>query len=220
MTLPKLLFGCVMLICLSLTSCVEVTFPEPMPAKKKELTQFPDAWQGTWVSQEPAEDTEDEQLVVQHDRILGNPGSDDLVLGKNCVLKKLGRRLILNIPQEKGGRWTSLIGARRGDVLEIQTLDPKEQGALDSWEEALGHENVLKLHKNNDPTDKLKEVQFEPKKTPGNSESFSEGKDHICDLQQSGGVTPGKVLQRTFGKALSRRAETASQFTRPKNASM
>lgn len=165
MTLPKLLFGCVMLICLSLTSCVEVTFPEPMPAKKKELTQFPDAWQGTWVSQESAEDTEDEQLVVQHDRILGNPGSDDLVLGKNCVLKKLGRRLILNIPQEKGGRWTLLIGARRGDVLEIQTLDPKEQGALDSWEEALGHENVVKLHKNNDPTDKLKEVQLNPKNT-------------------------------------------------------
>ena len=85
MTYPRLLFGCVLLLCLGVTGCVEVTFPEPMPAKKKELTQFPQAWQGTWVSDAPNE--EEETLVVRGDRILGNPGSDDLVLGKNCVLK-------------------------------------------------------------------------------------------------------------------------------------
>ncbi|MGB0179772.1 MAG: hypothetical protein ACPF8U_06910 [Flavobacteriales bacterium] len=163
MTYPRLLFGCVLLLCLGFTGCVEVTFPEPMPAKKKELTQFPQAWQGTWVSDAPNE--EEETLVVRADRILGNPGSDDLVLGKNCVLKKLGRRLVLNIPQEKGGRYTLLVAERHGDALNIHTLDPKKQQALDSWEEVLGHENVVKLHKNDDPTDKLREVQLNPRNT-------------------------------------------------------
>lgn len=161
MTHASSLIGCLLIICLALSGCVEVTFPEPMPAKKRALTQFPQAWQGTWVSGSPNEG--EETLVVMADRILGNPGSEDLVLGEDCVLKKLGRRLVLSIPQEKGGRYTLLVAKRHGNALNIQTLDPKEQGALDSWEEVLGHENVVKLHKNDDPTDKLREVQLNPK---------------------------------------------------------
>lgn len=165
MTHTRFLFGSLLLACLGMTGCVEVTFPEPMPAKKKERTQFPEAWQGTWLSVTSDEEGQEETLVVMQNRILGNPGSDDLVLGKNCVLKTLGRRMVLNIPQEKGGRYTLLIATRHGDVLEIQTLDPKEPGALDTWQEILGHENVVKLHKNDDPTDKLREVQLNPKNT-------------------------------------------------------
>ena len=163
MTHTRFMLGLLLLACIAVTGCVEVTFPEPMPAKKKELTTFPEAWQGTWVS--ISADDDEETLVVMPNRILGNPGSDDLVLGKNCVLKRLGRRLVLNIPQEKGGRYTLLIAERHGDALDIQTLDPKAHGALDSWEEVLGHENVLKLHKNDDPTDKLREVQLNPRNT-------------------------------------------------------
>ena len=130
MTHTRFMLGLLLLACLAVAGCVEVTFPEPMPAKKKELTTFPEAWQGTWVSDAPNE--EEETLVVRGDRILGNPGSDDLVPGKNCVLKKLGRRLVLNIPQEKGGRYTLLVAERHGDALNILTIDPKEQHALDS----------------------------------------------------------------------------------------
>ena len=100
------------------------------------------------------------------------------------MLKKLGRRLVLNIPQEKGGRYTLLVAERHGDALNIQTLDPKEQGALDSWEEVLGHENVVKLHKNDDPTDKLREVQLNPKKHAAISPASPKGKDHLSHVHR------------------------------------
>ena len=76
-----------------------------MPAGKKDLTEFPKAWQGTWTSHVNGAEAagEDEIMVILADRIKGDPRSDDLVLGKNCTLRKLGRRLVLSLPQEEGG---------------------------------------------------------------------------------------------------------------------
>ena len=56
------------------TGCVQVTFPEPMPANRRELDAFPKAWRGTWTSHvngvEYAGD--DEIMVILEDRIKGD----------------------------------------------------------------------------------------------------------------------------------------------------
>jgi hypothetical protein len=150
---------------LATTGCVEVTFPEPMPAGKKDLTEFPKAWQGTWTSHANGAEAagEDEIMVILVDRIKGDPKSEDLVLGQNCTLRKLGRRLVLSLPQDEGDRYTTLVAERHGECLTVKKFDPEEQGAVDGWEELLGHDRVVKIHKKDNPTKKLKEVQLNPK---------------------------------------------------------
>ena len=165
MTFSRFLTVAAVSVLLATTGCVEVTFPEPMPAGKKDLTEFPSAWQGTWTSHvngaEAAE--EDEIMVILVDRIKGDPRSDDLVLGQNCTLRKLGRRLVLSLPQDEGERYTALVAERHGECLTVKKFDPEEQGAVDGWEELLGHDRVVKIHKKDNPTKKLKEVQLNPK---------------------------------------------------------
>ena len=165
MTFSRFLTVAAVSVLLATTGCVEVTFPEPMPAGKKDLTEFPSAWQGTWTSHvngaEAAE--EDEIMVILVDRIKGDPRSDDLVLGQNCTLRKLGRRLVLSLPQDEGDRYTTLVAERHGECLTVKKFDPEEQGAVDGWEELLGHDRVVKIHKKDNPTKKLKEVQLNPK---------------------------------------------------------
>jgi len=153
------------MLLLATTGCVEVTFPEPMPAGNKDLTEFPKAWQGTWTSHVNGAEAagEDEIMVVLTDRIKGDPRSEDLVLGVNCTLRKLGRRLVLSLPQEEGDRFTALVAERRGETLTVKAFDPEAQGAIDGWEELLGHNRVVKIHAKDNPTKKLKEVQLNPK---------------------------------------------------------
>jgi hypothetical protein len=147
------------------TGCVEVTFPEPMPAGKKDLSEFPKAWQGTWTSHVNGIEAagEDEIMVVLPDRIKGDPRSEDLVLGVNCTLRSLGRRLVLNLPQQEGERYSALVAERHGQTIVLRAFDPEADGAIDGWEELLGHDRVVKIHKKDNPTKKLKEVQLNPK---------------------------------------------------------
>ena len=65
------------------TGCISVTFPEPMPYNRKDLTSFPNAWHGIWSSHATGTDDtgEDELLVIFPDRLQGHEG-DDLILGK------------------------------------------------------------------------------------------------------------------------------------------
>ena len=160
MTFSRFLTVAAVALLLATTGCVEVTFPEPMPAGKKDLKEFPSAWQGTWTSHVSGAEAagEDEIMVILVDRI-----KEDLVLGVNCTLRKLGRRLVLSLPQDEGDRYTTLVAERHGKFLTVKKFDPKEQGAVDGWEELLGHDRVVKIHKKDNPTKKLKEVQLNPK---------------------------------------------------------
>ena len=165
MTFSRFLTVAAVALLLATTGCVEVTFPEPMPAGKKDLTEFPKAWQGTWTSHVSGAEAagEDEIMVILADRIKGDPRSEDLVLGVNCTLRKLGQHLVLSLPQDAGDRYTALVAERHGKFLTVKKFDPEEQGAVDGWEELLGHDRVVKIHKKDNPTKKLKEVQLNPK---------------------------------------------------------
>ena len=90
MTFPSSRLMAVLLIAFCLTSCVEVTFPEPMPVNRKELDSFPKSWQGTWTSNEKGTDDADDEdiLVIQADRVSGLEGSED-VLTEVAYLQKI-----------------------------------------------------------------------------------------------------------------------------------
>ena len=165
MKLSRVLTLAAAMVLFATTGCVEVTFPEPMPAHKKDLTAFPEAWRGTWTSIDEGDTTaeQEENMVILSDRITGDAKNDDLVLGKNCTLRKLGRRLVLSLPQEQGGRYTILVAERHGQTLILKAFDPEAQGAIDGWEELVGHDRVVKIHRQDNPTKKLKEVQLNPK---------------------------------------------------------
>ena len=150
-----------------LTGCVDVTFPEPMPENRRELDHFPASWEGTWTSHVQGIDAadEDEILIVKRDRIRGLGDDEELVLGQDAVLKRLGRKRILSFPQKDSDRYTLVVAQRRGDVLEVRAFDPKEDGAIETWEATIGADRMLQIHRKDDPEKRLKEVQLNPKNT-------------------------------------------------------
>ena len=167
MSLPFSRLVPVFLVVSCLSGCVEVTFPEPMPVNRKELDSFPKSWQGTWTSNEEGADNADEEdiMVIQADRVMGLDGGDELILGRDCVLKRLGRKRILSIPQDSGDRHSIVSAERHGNTLVIRAFDAKAEGAIQLWEELIGADRMLKLYQKDNPKKKLREVQLNPKNT-------------------------------------------------------
>jgi len=149
------------------TGCVDVTFPESMPENRRELNHFPSSWEGTWTSHVQGAEAagDDEMLVIEKDRIRGLGDGDEFLVGKDMVLKRLGRKRILSFPQEDSDRYSVVVAQRRGDQLEVRAFDPKQDGALESWETAIGADRMLKVYRKDDPEKRLKEVQLNPKNT-------------------------------------------------------
>ena len=150
-----------------LTGCVDVTFPEPMPENRRELDHFPASWEGTWTSHVQGIDAagEDEILIVKRDRIRGLGDDEEVVLGQDAVLKRLGRKRILSFPQKDSDRYSVVVAQRRGDVLEVRAFDPEQDDAIENWESTIGADRVLQIHRKDDPEKRLKEVQLNPKNT-------------------------------------------------------
>ena len=150
-----------------MTGCVDVTFPEPMPENRRELDHFPASWEGTWTSHVQGIDAagEDEILIVKRDRIRGLGDDEEVVLGQDAVLKRLGRMRILSFPQKDSERHSVVVAQRRGDVLEVRAFDPEQDDAIESWEATIGADRMLQIHRKDDPEKRLKEVQLNPKNT-------------------------------------------------------
>ena len=197
----------VLLIAFCLTSCVEVTFPEPMPVNRKELDSFPKSWQGTWTSNEKGTDDADDEdiLVIQADRVSGLEGSEDvLILGQDCVLKRLGRKRILSIPQLSGDRHSVASAERRGNTIVIRTFDAKAEGAIEKWEELIGADRMLKLYQKDNPDKKLREVQLNPKNTCQFRKLLREGTLGSRDLHED--------ARRPRGSSFADQASTKHSF--------
>ena len=150
-----------------LTGCVDVTFPEPMPENRRELDHFPASWEGTWTSHVQGIDAagEDEILIVKRDRIRGLGDDEEVVLGQDAVLKRLGRKRILSFPQKDSDRYSVVVAQRRGDMLEVRAFDPEQDDAIESWESTIGADRMLQIHRKDDSEKRLKEVQLNPKNT-------------------------------------------------------
>ena len=167
MTVPRFAPLLVATALVALTGCVDVTFPEPMPENRRELDHFPASWEGTWTSRVQGIDApgEDEILIVNRDRIRGLGDDEELVLGRDAVLKRLGRKRILSFPQKDSDRYSVVVAQRRGDVLEVRAFDPKEDGAIETWEATIGADRILQIHRKDDSERRLKEVQLNPNNT-------------------------------------------------------
>ena len=109
-----------------------------------------------------ADDESADVMTIGPDRILSE-GQEDLVLGKQAVLRRMGRRLVLNF-EEKGEevRWTLVVAKKSGDQITIRQLDPKLPGALRRWENVVGEDRIKLVYDEDDPNDKLREVQLDP----------------------------------------------------------
>ena len=167
MTAPRFAPSLVATAIVVLTGCVDVTFPEPMPENRRELDHFPASWEGTWTSHVQGIDAagEDEILIVKRDRIRGLGDDEEVVLGQDAVLKRLGRKRILSFPQKDSDRYSVVVAQRRGDVLEVRAFDPEQDDAIESWESTIGADRMLQIHRKDDPEKRLKEVQLNPKNT-------------------------------------------------------
>ena len=148
---------------LTATGCIEVTFPEPMPLRRRELNKFPKSWQGTWTSHVNGEEAaeEDEIMVILEQSIMSN--NDTITLGNEVVLHRMGCRLVLNLAEAEGTRWTLMVADRKGDQMQVRSFDASPTGAIARWETIIGSDNVVKIHRDNDPNEKLKEIQLNPK---------------------------------------------------------
>lgn len=167
MTAPRFASLVFMAALVATTGCVDVTFPEPMPENRRELDHFPASWEGTWTSHVQGIDAagEDEILIVERDRIRGLGNDDEIILGQDAVLKRLGRKRILSFPQKESDRYSLVVAQRRGDALEVRAFDPKQDGAIEMWEATIGADRMLQVHRKDDPEKRLKEVQLNPKNT-------------------------------------------------------
>lgn len=167
MTAPRFAPSLVATAIVVLTGCVDVTFPEPMPENRRELDHFPASWEGTWTSHVQGIDAagEDEILIVKRDRIRGLGDDEEVVLGQDAVLKRLGRKRILSFPQKDSDRHSVVVAQRRGDMLEVRAFDPEQDDAIENWESTIGADRMLQIHRKDDPEKRLKEVQLNPKNT-------------------------------------------------------
>ena len=160
------------------TGCVEVTFSEPMPLKRRDKTHFPNSWLGEWTFAEQSDELE-EHLTIHSQYVTF--GTDDLVLGPETVLRKFAGYHILSTKSKNSDRWNLLLAKRSKDVLHLYKFDglDKEKAAI--WEEVLranegvGFEAVKK--KDGD----LKKVR-EYRLNPENNRMFRQ-------LIQEGGLT-------------------------------
>lgn len=160
----SLLFGAAFFAC---TGCVDVTFPSPMPENRRELNSFPSSWHGTWIAsdQDTQATDEDDFLIVAEDRILGSNDAEELVVGEDIVLKRLGRKRIISFPQESGNRYSVVVAQRRGDVLEVRAFDPKQDGAINTWTTILGADQIKDIYESDGQELQLEEVHLNPKNT-------------------------------------------------------
>lgn len=155
--------GLLLALMLTVTGCIEVTFPEPMPQHRRELSKFPKSWRGTWTTDVNGEEGagEDEIMVILDQSIVSN--DDTITLGNEVVLHRMGCRLVLNLAEEEGARWTVMVAERNKDQLNVRSFDAAQTGSIARWEAIIGSDNVVKIHRDDDPNEKLKEIQLNPK---------------------------------------------------------
>ena len=163
LTSSVLLLPLTLLLCA--TGCVTVTFPEPMPMHRRDLKSFPKTWQGDWraMNDGAADDENADVMTIGHDH-MQSEGQDDLVLGKQVVLRRMGRRLVLNF--EEGGedvRWTLAVAEKSGDQIKVRHLDPKLPGALRRWENIIGEDRIKLFYEEDGTSENLREVQLDPR---------------------------------------------------------
>lgn len=146
------------------SGCTTVTFPEPMPMNRKDHDTFPQSWQGTWTSHATSDNPGSDEILIIGEQTFRMPDGDPQILGRDAVLRKMGRHHVLSSPTEVDGitRWTVAVARMDGDQLRIVTFESPEQHHLHVWQELLGDERV-EVQTKEGRDDKLKSVGLNPR---------------------------------------------------------
>jgi len=148
------------LISIISTGCVQVTFLSPMPPNKPNLNSFPEKWQGEWMA---TEEEDEAQMSVYPSHIFFDDGLNELIVGSSCFVRKMGRKLVISLPQEEGERYSVYIAQIRSETLTLQSFDPDDENAKELWEDLLGDERVVLKHEEENDRARLVEIQLNPK---------------------------------------------------------
>ena len=126
MRLPLLLA-----IAIAVTGCTDVTFPEPMPLKRKDLTAFPSRWQGTW------KDDKGETFIITPNTLTSTGDGETLTIGETLRLRRFWDGLVLNKKQEDSGRWEVFFLRRSGSSITVHGF-VADEGPIGVWKDVLG----------------------------------------------------------------------------------
>jgi hypothetical protein len=128
-------FACISLFaCILWSGCSNVSFTEPMPLNRRNLTKFPHKWQGTWT------DGGDLTVIISEHSFEGDD-MDRMVLGEDALLRRFHGHLVVN-QQEENGNWTVLLGKRSKDEFTLWQFDGNDEDAVEAWKSALNDSSI------------------------------------------------------------------------------
>jgi hypothetical protein len=112
------------------TGCSNVTFEEPMPMRRKNLTDFPNKWQGTW------SDGENLTLTINPTSFYDlNSPADSMVIGNDVLLRRFHGYLVVNQIGDNG-QYQIVLARRWKDEIKVYQFDATTD-AMTVWSEVL-----------------------------------------------------------------------------------
>ena len=119
------------------SGCSNVTFTEPMPLNRRDLTKFPPKWRGTW------SDGKDMTITI-NESSFESTDLEKIALGEDVLLRSFHGHLVLNQPEENG-KWSVLLGRRWKDELKLWTFDGAEEAKVAVWSTILNDSSITEF---------------------------------------------------------------------------
>ena len=119
------------------SGCSNVTFTEPMPLNRRDLSKFPPKWRGTW------SDGKDMTITI-NESSFESTDLEKMALGEDVLLRRFHGHLVLNQPEENG-KWSVLLGRRWKDELKLWTFDGAEEAKVAVWSTILNDRYITEF---------------------------------------------------------------------------
>lgn len=113
------------------SGCSNVTFTDPLPLNRRDLTHFPKKWQGTWT------DGADLTVEIASGYFVDSDSEEKITLGEQALLRRFHGYIVLNQIQDDGERWSVLLGRRWKDEIKVWNFDEENAEAVAVWREVL-----------------------------------------------------------------------------------
>lgn len=115
------------------TGCSDVTFENPMPLDRRDMSQFPKKWQGEWTDGEHT-------YVIGHRFFYEKESSPDPIqLDESVRLRRFQGYLVLNQKQDNG-EWQVLLAKRKKQQIQLFEFDASDEEKVAIWQSILASE--------------------------------------------------------------------------------
>lgn len=117
----------ILLVVMSLTSCVEVLFEHPQPIGVKEKKQFPKSLQGMYI-----QDEKDTLLITQFEiQEMSGKQDPDMILSSDLILKKYKGLYYLNVKNENNLWEVGIINVKENGALNVRYIDGNKKDKVE-----------------------------------------------------------------------------------------